>query len=439
MTDRLYYTDPNLLEFDAEVLEFAPEGERIRMRLDRSAFYPTSGGQLYDTGWAGREDDEVRLRVAEVAETEDGEVVHFIDPAGMQVGIARGTLMHFQIDRERRRDHMEQHTGQHLLSAVFIEICQAPTVSFHMGDESCTIDLDTKGISEEKLRAVEKRANEIIREDAPVSIHFATPDEARARGVRKIPEPKTPSSANPGRKDGATNTVKDGATLRLIEIHGHDLNACGGTHVSRTGEIGLILLRKAEKVKQGMRVEFVCGGRAISTARRDFETLTSAAALFSAHIHDVPAQVRRAVDETKAAGKREFKLQEELAEFIAARMVSAAPERSGMRVVKEHFRDRDLNFVKLLAQRIARQEKAVALLACDRPQPSLVFAQNPRVSQTQAYPGHPPFDCGAAMKEAMSALGGRGGGTRDMAQGGAPEGADLDKALDEAEGFFSRS
>lgn len=404
MTERLYYTDPKLVEFDAEVLEFAPEGERIRMRLDRSAFYPTSGGQLYDTGWLGRESDDVRLRVSEVGESESGDVVHFIDPTGMQVGIVRGTLLHFQVDRERRRDHMEQHTGQHLLSAVFIALFQAPTVSFHMGDESCTIDLETQGLTEDQLRKAEVRANEIVREDAPVSIRFATPEEARAMGVRKIPD----------HVEGK---------LRLIEIHGHDLNACGGTHVSRTGEIGAILLRKAEKVKQGVRVEFVCGGRAIATARRDFDTLTSAAALFSSNIYDVPAQVRRALEETKAAGKREFKLQEELAEFIAARMVGQAPERGGVRVVKEHLRERDLNFIKLLAQRIARQENAVALLACDRPQPSLVFAQSAGGA----------FDAGAAMKQAMAAIGGRGGGTRDMAQGGAPEGADLDGALKAAE------
>lgn len=401
MTERLYYTDPNLLEFDAQVLEFKSDGDRIRMRLDRSAFYPTSGGQLFDTGWAGRENEDVRLRVVDVSETENGDVIHLIDPAGLQVGIAPGTLMHFAIDRERRRDHREQHTGQHLLSAVFIQLFDAPTVSFHMGDETCTIDLETKSLSDDQVRQAEQRANDILREDHPVSIRFATPDEARSLGVRKIP----------GHVEGK---------LRLIEIHGHDLNACGGTHVSRTGEIGAILLRKVEKVKQGVRVEFVCGGRAVATSRRDFDTLTSAAAAFSAHLYDVPAQIRRAIDETKAAGKREFKLQEELAEFIAVRMVADAPQQGGIRVVCEHFRDRDLNFIKLLAQRIARQPNAIALLACESPQPSLVFAQSPGG----------PFDAGAAMKDAMAALGGRGGGSRDMAQGGAPEGADLDAALD---------
>ena len=403
MTERLYYTDPKLLEFDAQVLEFVTVGERIRMVLDRSPFYPTSGGQSHDTGWLGSATDEVRLRIVEVADGDEGKVVHWIDPAGLQVGIARKSLNHFVIDRERRRDHMQQHTGQHLLSAVFIELCQAPTVSFHMGDETSTIDFDTKGLSDELVRRVEARANEIVLEDVPVSIRFATAEEARAMGVRKIPD----------HVEGK---------LRLIEIHGHDLNACGGTHVARTGEIGAILLRKVEKVKQGVRVEFVCGARAAAMARRDFDALTSAAALFSSHIYDVPSQIRKTIDEAKSAGKREFKLQEELAEFAADRMLREAPQRGTLRVVRQHFKDRDVNSIKLLAQRVARQPNAVALLACDQPQPSLVFAQSSGGA----------FDMGAWMKEAMAALGGRGGGARDMAQGGAPAGADLDAALDAA-------
>ena len=403
MTERLYYTDPTLLEFDAQIQEFAPEGDRIRMVLDRSAFYPTSGGQSFDTGWVGRENEDVRLRVCEVAESENGGVVHYIDPAGMQVGIARGSLMHFVIDRERRRDHMQQHTGQHLLSAVLIELFNAPTVSFHMGDESCTIDLECKSLSEEQVRRAEARANEVVLQDVPVTISFATPDEARAIGVRKIPD----------HVEGK---------LRLIEIKGHDLNACGGTHVGRTGEIGAILLRKVEKVKQGVRVEFVCGQRAVTIARKDFETLTSAAASFSSHIYDVPTQIRKTIEEAKSAGKREFKLQEELAEFAAKELVAQAPERAGVRVVRKLFTDRDPAYIRLLAQRIAKQGNAIALLACTQPQPSLVFAQSPGGA----------FDVGAWMKEAMASLGGRGGGARDLAQGGAPAGANLEGALERA-------
>lgn len=403
MTERLYYTDPMLLEFDAQILEFAPDGERIRMVLDRSAFYPTSGGQLYDTGWLGRETDEVRLRVAEVSETTEGEVVHIVDPAGLEVGIQKGTLLHFVIDGERRRDHMQQHTGQHLLSAVLIELFNAPTVSFHMGDESCTIDIDSKGLSDDQVRRAEARANEVVLEDVPVAISFATSDEARAMGVRKIPD----------HVEGK---------LRLIEIKGHDLNACGGTHVARTGEIGAILLRKVEKVKQGVRVEFVCGQRAVAAARKDFDALTSAAAMFSSHIYDVPAQIRKTIEEAKSAGKREFKLQEELAEFAAKEFVAQAQQRAGVRVVCKYFADRDAAYIRLLAQRIARRGNAVALLGCSLPQPSLVFGQSTGGA----------FDMGAWMKAAMTALGGRGGGARDLAQGGAPAGADVEGALNAA-------
>ncbi len=391
MTERLYYTDPNLTEFDARVVAATP-GTII---LDRTAFYPTSGGQVFDTGRL--ESDGRSVRVVEVAENEIGEVLHRVESSDF---FAPGATLHGVIDRPRRRDHMQQHTGQHLLSAVFIERFNAPTVSFHMGDESCTIDLDVKSLSPEQIREAERRSNEIITDDVAVEIKFSTPEEARRMGVRKIP---------PDLKD----------KLRLIEIRGHDLTACGGTHVGRTGEIGSILLRKAEKVKQGMRVEFVCGARAVATARKDFETLTAAAALFSSHMYDVPEQVRKTLDETKSAGKREQKTQAELAEMMAAAIVAGAPEANGIRLVKRMFADRDLAFIKLLAQKLVSHPAVVVLLATTTPQPSLIFAQS----------SGGRFDMGALMKDAMAALGGRGGGARDMAQGGAPDGADVAAAL----------
>jgi alanyl-tRNA synthetase len=394
MTERLYYTDPTLTEFDARVVAATP-GAII---LDRTAFYPTSGGQIFDTGrleWDGRS-----VRVVEVAENEVGEILHRVECSDL---FAPGTTLHGVIDRLRRRDHMQQHTGQHLLSAVFIELLNAPTVSFHMGDESCTIDLDVKSLSPQQIREAERRSNEIITDDVAVEIKFATPEKARQIGVRKIP---------PDLKD----------KLRLIEIRGHDLTACGGTHVGRSGEIGSILLRKAEKVKQGMRVEFVCGARAVAAAGKDFETLTSAAALFSSHLYNVPEQIRKTLDEAKSAGKREQKTQAELAESMAAAMVAATPEANGIRLVKRAFTDRDLGFIKLLAQKLASHPAVLALLATITPQPSLVFAQS----------AGSRFDMGALMKEAMSALGGRGGGSRDLAQGGAPAGTDVEAALNAA-------
>jgi len=390
MTERLYYTDPNLTEFDARVVSVTGAG----IVLDRTAFYPTSGGQLFDTG--SLEANGQNLRVTDVIESESGEILHLIEAPAP----APGTPVRGLVDRERRRGHMQQHTGQHLLSAVFIALFDAPTVSFHMGDESCTIDLDIKSLSDGQLRQAERRANEIVTEDVPVDIRCATPDEARQMGVRKIP---------PGITD----------KLRLIEIRGHDLTACGGTHVGRTGQVGPILLRKSEKVKQGMRVEFVCGLRAVAAARRDFEILTSAAALFSAHIYDLPAQIRKALDDAKAAGKQRHKLEEEIAQLMASRLLAETPGQSGIRLVVRSLADRELPFVKLLAQKLTAQPGVVALLAAAGAQPALVFAQS----------AGGRFDMGALMKEAMSALGGRGGGSSDLAQGGVPAGADLEAAL----------
>ncbi len=392
MTERLYYTDPKLTEFDARVVAV----DRGAVMLDRTAFYPTSGGQRFDTGIL--EIDGHKLHVVEVAEDEHGNIRHLVENGSIP---ASGATVHGTLDRARRRDHMQQHTGQHLLSAVFIELFQAPTVSFHMGEETCTIDLDVKTLTADQIKEAERRSNEIVTDDVPVEIKFATLEEARRMGVRKIPPELT-------------------GTLRLIEIRGHDLTACGGTHVGRTGEIGAILVRRTEKVKQGLRVEFVCGLRAVAAARQDFETLTSAAALFSSHICDVPEQIRKTLDDAKASGKREQRTQAELAEFMAARMLADAPEADGLRLVKRSFADRDLGFIKLLAQKLAAQANVVALLAGTANQPALVFAQS----------SGGRFDMGALMKEAMAALGGRGGGARDMAQGGAPAGADVESALD---------
>ncbi len=317
MTDRLYYTDSFLHEFDARVVSVAtdPTG-RSRVTLDRSAFYPTSGGQVFDTGWL--EIANARLLISEVTEDEQtDEILHILegDDAAFQPGAAvRGV-----IDAVRRRDHVQQHSGQHVLSAAFEKLYSFATVSFHMGDESCTIDLATDSVSPKQLQAAERLANEVIAEDRPVEIRFATPDEARTMGVRKIP---------PAERD----------KLRLIDIQDFDLNACGGTHVRSTGQIGCIVLRKTEKVKQGVRLEFVCGLRAVATARRDFESLTEAAALFSTHIWEVPQQIRKSQDEIKSAQKTQHKLLEEVAELQAERLAQAATAQNGQKIVAQIFR-----------------------------------------------------------------------------------------------------
>jgi alanyl-tRNA synthetase len=390
-TDRLYYHDSFLYDFDARVVEAREHHGRVAIVLDRTAFYPTSGGQVHD--WGTLTADGKQIAITEVADDEDGRILHLASEP-----LAIGTQVHGSVDAVRRRDHVQQHSGQHVLSAAFVRLFNMPTVSFHMGEESCTIDLETTGLSVSQAQKAEYLSNEVIAEDRPVDIRFVPLEEARQLGLRKLPPKQT-------------------GDLRLIDITEFDLTACGGTHVRATGQIGSILLRKIEKVKQGMRVEFVCGLRAVNTSRRDYATLTEAAALYSSHIHDVPQQVRKTLEETKAAGKAQHKLLEELAELYAERLLAQAA--GSPQVIAQLFPDRDAPFIKLLAQKLtAGKSSVIALLASCVGQPTLVFAQTPGQKSNM----------GQVMKDAMAQLGGRGGGSLDMAQGGVPAGSvDVDK------------
>ncbi|HEY3975241.1 MAG TPA: DHHA1 domain-containing protein [Candidatus Sulfotelmatobacter sp.] len=395
MTTRLYYHDSFLYDFDAEVRDVIAT-PRPAIILDRTAFYPTSGGQVFDTGKITAGSTE--FEVTEVADTEDGKVVHYVESVK---DVKPGARVRGQIDGARRRDHMQQHSGQHVLSSAFVRLHGMATVSFHMADDYCSIDLDTPTLTKEQIESAERLANEIILENREVDIRFVTRAEAGKLGLRKLPP-----------------TERD--ELRLIDIRDFDLTACGGTHVARTGQIASILLRKTEKVRQGWRVEFVAGQRAVATARRDYSALTETAALFSAHIYDVPQQARKLLDEIRSLRKEREQSLEELAGVYAASLLAQTPEVNGRRVVIRTLADRDLNFVKLLAQKLTRlSPHVIALLATTSPQPALVFAQS----------AGQPFDMGALLKEAMAKLGGRGGGSKDMAQGGVPNAAGIDDAL----------
>jgi len=259
MPTRIYYTDPYCLEFDAAVTAVTPDGDqRWRVTLDRSAFYPTSGGQPFDVGTLGA------ARVLDVSD-DSGEVEHLTD-APLEVG----QRVHGVIDAVRRRDHMQQHTGQHVLSAAFDRLLQVRTESFHLGAASATIDLHREVTPAEIARA-EEAANQIVWEDRPVAIRFVTPDEAAALPLRK--EPK---------KDGE---------LRLFDITEWDLSACGGTHVARTGEIGIIAIRGWERFKGASRVEFVCGVRALAAFRELRDSIAGSVRLLSVMPPELPAAI----------------------------------------------------------------------------------------------------------------------------------------------------
>ena len=380
-TERLYYHDSMLLSFDAHVLR----SEENRVVLDRTAFYPTSGGQPHDVGTLGG------ARVLNVEDNDDGEVIHFLE------GPLAANEVHCEIDAVRRFDHMQQHTGQHLLSAVFVEMFQFPTVSFHLGEESCTMDLSIATIADEQVKRAEAHANVLIVENLPVRVSYRDKHEVTTLALRK-------------------ETKREGE-IRLIEIEGLDLCACGGTHVKATGQIGAILLRKVEKVKQGIRVEFVCGHRAVRSARRDFTALTQASNLYSAKPYDLPGLIAKKLDEAKTAERDRKRVQEALGAYEAKEMYEqAVPNAAGLRVVERVYDTADPNYLRFLAGQIARQPAARVIFGLRQP-PRLV------IGQTKDLAGAP--DLGAMVKQ----LGLRGGGTKDSAQGGAGSWEEVEQAI----------
>src|SRR6202162_2936677 len=267
-THRRYYDDSFEREVEATVVsceptvhEAAPAWEVV---LDSSGFYPTSGGQPHDVGRLGE------ANVLDVRD-EDEEIVHIVDRE-LEPGAVKGC-----IDWGRRLDHMQQHTGQHLLSAMFQERFGRPTVSFHLGTEVCTIDLRGPEPSEEILEGAERAANQAIFEDRPVNVRYGTADQLSQLGVRK--------------------EVDREGILRAIEIESADLQPCGGTHVKSTGQIGIVLVRRCSKVRQDWRVEFVCGGRAERIARHDFQLLLQTAVELSCAPEEIVSAASRALAE----------------------------------------------------------------------------------------------------------------------------------------------
>lgn len=387
MTERLYYGDSFLREFDAEVLSCEREGARWRVTLDRTAFYPTSGGQPHDTGTLGD------AKVLEVAETEDGKIVHYTAaelPAGPVTG---------RIDWPRRFDHMQQHTGQHLLSAVFIDLFGFHTVSFHLGKEISTIDLEAPSIVPRHMEEAEQRTNEIIFEDRVVKVRYGTAEELAEAGIRK--------------------KVEREGVLRAVEIDGIDRQPCGGTHLARTGQAGMLLLRKLERRRDVWRLEFVCGMRALTTARADYASLWHAATLLSCGASDVPGVIGKTLEERRATHGLAKRMEGRLAEHEArALLAGASAGTNGTRLVVAAMDDATPSYLTLLAARLVGEGGTMAVLG-ERSGGHLVFAQ-PRGAEG---------DMGALARMVFGEFGGKGGGAKDFAQGALADGERVDDAL----------
>ena len=376
-TERLYYTDAYCTRFSATVVDATDGGTRVY--LDRSAFYPTSGGQPFDLGTLGG------VAVRDVVD-EDDRVAHLL-----AAPLAPGTTVEGEVDWARRFDLMQQHTAQHLLSAVFADRHGWPTVSVHFGDESATLDLDVGQVDAAVLREAERQANAIVTENRPVAVSFE--DAATATGLRKASE-----------RTG---------TLRIVSITGLDRSACGGTHVRHTGEIGVILLRKVERVKKQVRIEFLAGGRAVRRARQDQELLAMLAAGFSAGADEVPALVEGQRAQLKEAEALRRALVEQLAGYRLRELhAGTTPDAAGLRRLSYTAQPGD--DLRALGQAATQLAGTTFLATSDAP-PTILLA-------TSADSG---VDAGAVLKAALSAAGGRGGGSPRLAQGTVPDAAAL--------------
>jgi alanyl-tRNA synthetase len=386
MTDRIYYTDPYTRDFEAAVIDRL-DGSR-RIYLDRTAFYPTSGGQPFDTGELGG------VRVTDVVDEGD-RIAHLLD-APLVADRVSG-----RVDWPRRFDHMQQHTGQHLLSAVLADLLGYRTVAVHFGKESSTLDLDAGSLTQEETQLVEEKANEIIVENLRVEISFE--DAEQAEGLRK-------SSERSG-------------TIRIITIQGLDQSACGGTHVRNTGEIGSLQIRKVERVRKGVRLEFLCGSRASRRARADYSLITRLANDFSAAAEELPQLIAGQRDELKHALARVRDLESQLNLSRARELYAAAqPETTGLRRVTIREDQAALESLRGLAQVVTSMPLAVFVAAVSNP-PAVLLA-------TSVDTG---IDAGALLKSLLTSVGGRGGGSARLAQGMVPGRAQLEALMESLE------
>ena len=395
MSDRIYYTDAQQTDFDAVVTGVASLDGRPAVALDATAFYPLSGGQPCDAGTLGE------ALVVDVVESDAGEVWHVLDRE-----LPIGSRVHGTIDRARRFDHMQQHTGQHILSAAFDRLSQARTVGFHLGAVVSTLDLAID-LPAGAIAAAEAEANRIVWEDRPVGIRFVSETEASALPLRK----------EPGR----------GGTIRVIDVEGYDMSACGGTHVSRTGSIGVIAILSAERVRGGSRVEFVCGARALEFLRTFRDAVAGCIRHVSVAPEELPAALERLQADSREQRKAVRDLQERLAGHEAATLAAGADVVNGVRLVVQAIDGRDQNTLKSMALAICGAPGFRVALFTTAPPYMVVFARSKDGKS----------DCAAALKALLAAFGGRGGGKPDLALGGGLNG-DLAQILAAARAALGR-
>jgi len=395
LTHRLYYDDPYLKTFTARRIGQAPAGDRVAVILDRTAFYPTGGGQAADRGTLND------VPVMDVIEREeDGAILHVL---ASPLNLAGQELIVGVIDWPCRFDRMQQHSGQHLLSAGFDRLLGASTISFHLGDEVCTIDLDRETLTPEESDRVELAVNQVIWENRPIRASFPPPEELERLDIR-------------GR-------IKVSGPVRIVEIEGFDRNPCGGTHVRAAGEIGMIKIRRWERHAGGTRVEFLCGRRALVDYGVKTRALNQVAAALSVRDWETPEAVARVLAEAEAARRQLNLARSERISLEAETLLLKTPVTNGRRLICQAWPERHPEELRRLAQRLTAGPGVVALLgAISGDRAHLVFARS----------ADRPEAMHQLLGVALAQVGGKGGGQPGLAQGSGPQIAQLDAALEVA-------
>jgi alanyl-tRNA synthetase len=397
MTERLYHPDSYRTSFDAQVVERLTLNDSPAVVLDRTAFYPTGGGQPHDTGSLNG------VPVLDVEEREkDQAIIHVLSSTETQAVWRPGDGVQGELDWTRRFDHMQQHTGQHLLSQAFLQIAEADTVGFHLSDDYSTIDLNHDALNADSIARVEALANQIIFEDHPVLARFLEPDEVAALPLRKAPPAKE--------------------SIRIVQVEGFDWSACGGTHVARTGEIGLIKVVRSERRGAETRITFLCGLRAL-THYQMLNALTRDLALdLTLGVEELPEALERLQAEARTARKERDRLRELLLDYEAAALTASAQLIGPVSLVRQQFDNRGMEEARRLATRIANQPGHVVLLGVTGKKAQLIFARSADLS----------YDMRPLLQEACSLVGGGGGGGPELAQGGGSHPERIDQALQHA-------
>lgn len=387
-TERLYHADPFLHRFTARVVSHGTWGGAPSLVLERTAFYPEAGGQMGDRGVLGG------LPVRDVQVDDAGTVHHLLDvPEGTALP-APGTELAGEVDKERRRSNMSLHTGQHMLSRALVDVMGAATVSSRLGETLCTIDTDQDTLDERQVAEAEARVNAVIDDDLPIRAFFPTPEELAALPLRRAPK------------------VTD--NIRVIQIGDFDVSPCGGTHCTRTGQVGMVRVLGVERYKGKGRVLFSAGPRARRELWEEAGILRAMARAFTCGVPEVPTAVdklrRELAEAREALGAARAKLAEHTAVELAAAL-DASPDKRVVAVLDGAGPEQ----LRAVAARLTSRPEAVVLLAGRLPEGMPVLIARGAGSA---------FGCGAFLKKAAEAAGGRGGGRPEHAEGRLPPGTD---------------